>query len=60
MRELGISYSPALEQVALVQANIAAAMAEDSHQIDATCHLHPSPSLDTAKYYPLAYAEESP
>jgi hypothetical protein len=56
IKELGIERSPAAQQVARVQASIAAAMASDSHQQAATAHLYPTRSLPGSTYNPLFYA----
>jgi hypothetical protein len=55
LKELGVERSPAAQQVASVQASIAAAMATDSHQRAATSRLHPTRSLPGSTYDPLFY-----
>ena len=57
LRDLGLQSSPALEQAERLRAAIAAAMQADSHQSQATQHLHPSPSLPGAAYEPRKYLE---
>jgi hypothetical protein len=59
LKELGIERSPAAQQVAMVQASIAEAMASDSHQRAATSRLHPTRSLPGSTYDPLFYTTQS-
>ena len=55
---LGLVSSPAAEQIQRIRANIASAMASDSHQRLATAALHPSPSMPEAVYSPLTYDKQ--
>jgi hypothetical protein len=56
---LGLASSPAVKQIQRISAAIAKAMAEDTHERSATACLHPSQSLPTAVYGPLAYDAEA-
>lgn len=57
LEDLGLRASPALEAAGRLREALAEAMRCDSHQRQATMHLHPSPCLPCAAYEPGRYLQ---